>query len=195
MVSHSKIPSLGNLRHPIPDKMSAARYEANRSAPSPDDPARYARLDERQLRNPGRENRSGFSFQCTPSMVVSAPRTAIPLLWNLCVVDDAAWIEPVSSENSLLTGKITGNFRFHARLPAQRIPYANDFGVFKRNSLLNGIRIFLIRTGNCIQAQGTSAAPPQPHYWDPPAVYFLFLRLQLRFVRGNERANVGRHIQ
>jgi hypothetical protein len=86
-------------------------------------------------------------------------------------------------------------FDFRPDWPVQRGPYANDFAAFKRNSLLNGIRISLVRTGNCIQEQETSAAPPQPQHWEPPVDYFLFLRLQLRFVRGNKSANVGRHIQ
>jgi hypothetical protein len=63
------------------------------------------------------------------------------------VVVDAARIEPVSISNSLLTGKLTGNFaetglplgiltpnRRANSMVCNQIPYATEQGIFKRVS-------------------------------------------------------------
>ena len=50
-----------------------------------------------------------------------------------CVVVDALQIEPVSTSNSLLTGKLTGNFG-----DSGAVQSASEFNDFQRNSLRNG---------------------------------------------------------
>ena len=55
-----------------------------------------------------------------------------------CVVADALQIEPVSTSNSLLTGKLTGNLQIQALCSGFGVQSASELNDFQRNSLRNG---------------------------------------------------------
>jgi hypothetical protein len=65
--------------------------------------------------------------------------TAIGLELEECLADDPVGCEPVSGRNSLLSGKITGNFRKNASYqPEVCVNFAQKFGALWRDSLWRG---------------------------------------------------------
>ena len=54
------------------------------------------------------------------------------------MADDAVHYEPVSAPNSLLTGKLTGNFAESAPLLDFDVQIASEFKGLQQNSLRNG---------------------------------------------------------
>ena len=75
------------------------------------------------------------------------------------MVADAVLVEPVSNENSLLTGKLTGNFVKFLRAARFYRRHSNEFSSLQQNSLLSRTGNFCEGTGNLYARTGNLNRP------------------------------------
>src|ERR1700730_1414222 len=91
-----------------------------------------------------------------------------------CLAEDAVQCEPVSDANSLLTGKLTGNFAVSGPLrrfwcsrrransmACSRVPYAMEQGIFVPKQAM-----FCSEQGIFVKTSGNDAVLP-PRSWRP----------------------------